>query len=141
MQRQQTIKAADSNATARPARGPWPGKEGVPRTAELPTHEQRIPQMRLVQVLDGIGSVPAGEVEPTDPPLAVGQWEPDGDYFCELQSEADCDSATVSWGTSDTNEGQFCTKHFFSDWTGYEFVDLGPEALRDDRFVRRTDAR
>ena len=79
--------------------------------------------LNLVQVVKGIGSVPSGD--PIDPVwiLDVAQWEPTSEYFCEFQSEGKCDSATVSWGTSDPYEPKFCTKHFFDGRMGYDFVE------------------
>ena len=77
--------------------------------------------LKLVQVVDGIGSAVVGEDDP-DCVLDIAQWEPTGDYFCEFQDSGECDSPTVCWGTSDPYEPKFCTKHFFSTDTGYEFV-------------------
>jgi hypothetical protein len=78
--------------------------------------------LELVQVIPGLGSAMIKEYDPTTF-LDVAQWEPHG-YFCEFQNEVNggCDSGSVSWGTSDPYEPKFCTKHFFSGDTGYEFV-------------------
>ena len=76
------------------------------------TYADKESTLRLVQIVEGLGSAVAGE----DDPLAVldvAQWEPSGAYFCEFQSEGDCDSGTVCWGTSDPYEPKFCSKHFF----------------------------
>jgi hypothetical protein len=77
--------------------------------------------LRLVQIADGLGSLPEDDQDIVDA-LDVAQWEPTGCYFCEFQHEGACDSGTVCWGTSDEYEPKFCTKHFFSPHTGYEFV-------------------
>jgi len=79
--------------------------------------------LKLVQIVDGLGSAVVGE-DADDNALDVAQWEPTGDYFCEFQDGGECDSGTVSWGTSDPYEPKFCTKHFFSADTGYEFVAI-----------------
>ena len=77
--------------------------------------------LELVQVIDGLGSAVVGE-DDADNVLDVAQWEPTGDYICEFRDGGECDTGTVSWGTSDPYEPKFCSKHFFSVDTGYEFV-------------------
>ena len=81
--------------------------------------------LKLVQAIEGLGSAIVGETD-ADNVLDVAQWEPTGHYFCEFQDDGECDSGTVSWGTSDPYEPKFCTKHFFSTGTGYEFVVVHP---------------
>jgi hypothetical protein len=80
--------------------------------------------LQLVQVLKGIGSVPSGDPIDPDWVLDVAQWDPTGDYFCEFQSDEQCDGGSVSWGTSDPFEPKFCTKHFFDGSTGYDLVEV-----------------
>jgi hypothetical protein len=53
--------------------------------------------LRLVQVVDAIGSQPEGENDLSDA-LDIAQWEPSGWYFCEFQDDGACDSGTVCWG-------------------------------------------
>ncbi len=79
--------------------------------------------LELVQIVAGVGSLPEGDREISDA-LDTAQWEPSGSYFCEFQDEGACDSGTVCWGTSDEYEPKFCTKHFFMQGTGYEFVEV-----------------
>ena len=81
--------------------------------------------LQLVQVVQGIGSVPQGDQDISDA-FDIAQWEPRGWYFCEFQEAGVCDSSTVCWGTSDEYEPKFCTKHYFAPATGYEFVDIEP---------------
>ena len=76
--------------------------------------------LSLVQIIPGLGSIVTGERDLSNA-LDVAQWEPKN-YFCEFQHEGDCDQGSVSWGTSDPYDPKFCTKHFFSGDTGYEFV-------------------
>jgi hypothetical protein len=54
--------------------------------------------------------------------LDVAQWKPTGDDFCELHDGGECDSGTVSWGTSDPYEPKSRRTSFLSTDTGYEFV-------------------
>jgi hypothetical protein len=81
--------------------------------------------LRLVQVLEGIGLALQGETDPIWY-LDIAQWEaPEGGpYFCELQDKGECDSSSVSWGTSDPYEPKFCSKHYFDAHSGYEFVEM-----------------
>lgn len=83
---------------------------------------QPLSTLKLIAVLEGIGSSLEGDLKYEDGVLDIAQWEPTGEYFCEFQDEGNCDCGTVSWGTSDESEPKFCSKHFFSLDTGYEFV-------------------
>jgi hypothetical protein len=82
--------------------------------------------LQLVQVLKGVGSALDGEPVDSVWVLDIAQWEPAGDYFCEFQNDpnGDCDSGSVSWGTSDPFEPKFCTKHFFDGNMGYDLVEV-----------------
>jgi hypothetical protein len=79
--------------------------------------------LRLVQIIDGVGSILEGDSELSNT-LDLAQWEPSGHYFCEFQDDGNCGSGTVCWGTSDEYEPKFCNKHFFEPHTGYEFIRI-----------------
>ena len=79
--------------------------------------------LKIVQIIESLGLIPTGD--PIDPVwiLDIAQWQPNGRYFCEFQAAGDCDSGTVSWGTSDPYEPKFCSRHFFDQPSGYDFVE------------------
>ena len=88
--------------------------------------DQEHSSLKLVQIVSHVGSCPEGESDDELNIFDVAQWEPTADYFCEFQNDVmeDCDSGTVSWGTSDPSDPKLCTLHYFSDESGYEFIRI-----------------
>jgi hypothetical protein len=96
-------------------------------TSKIAAHES------LIQVIEGIGCIVAEGNDAADLVENIAQWRPaaDGQTYCELQAQGECDPGEVIWGTSSPFEPTFCTRHFFDGSTGYEFVDSESDKGRD----------